>query len=269
MQIINHQLKPGWYKPSPNHGGPLNAPTLLVMHYTVSGGAGPKGVADYFLKSSAQASAHIVVGRHGAILQVVPFNVKAWHAGVSVWRGKTNCNGFSIGIEIDNWGRLHRTADGQVRSATNAVVEPGRVVELTHKHETAPALWETYGETQLKALVEVTRLILSTYPSIKEIVGHDDIAPHRKSDPGPAFPMNRFIALVEGRGDAAPKTRTVIASRLNARGGPGLEFEVLGAFARNAEVEVIYDSPGPWAQVAGRLDSGADVTAWVADRYLA
>jgi N-acetylmuramoyl-L-alanine amidase CwlA len=100
VKIIDHKLQPGWRKPSPNHGGPLDGPTLLVMHYTVSG-AGAKGVADYFTSPAANASAHIVVGRDGDIRQVVPFNVKAWHAGKSVWRGRSNCNDYSIGIEID------------------------------------------------------------------------------------------------------------------------------------------------------------------------
>jgi len=269
MQIINHKLAPGWYKPSPNVGGPLVNPTLLVMHFTASGGTGPQGDADYFLSPAAKASAHLVLGRDGGIRQVVPFNVKAWHAGKSVWRGVGNCNDFSIGIEIDNWGKLTRTADGQVRSWTNEVVDPGRAVQLTHKHETSPAFWEVYGEAQLTALVEVTRLILDTYPSITEIVGHEDIAPHRKTDPGPAFPMGRFTSLVGGREGGAATTRRVTASRLNARGGPGVEYDTLGGFANGAQVEVIYDSPGPWAQVKGTLDDGKVVTAWVADQFLA
>ena len=268
MKIVNHQLQPGWYKPSPHHSGALNAPSLLVMHYTVSG-AGAKGVADYFVSPAAKASAHIVVGRDGDIRQVVPFNVKAWHAGKSISRGKPNCNDYSIGIEIDNWGRLMRTAEGQVRSATGKVVDPGLAVELTHKNEIMPALWEVYGETQMKALVDVTRLILAAYPSIAEIVGHDDIAPLRKSDPGPAFPMGRFTSLVAGRDDAPVLKRKVIASRLNARGGPGVQFDKLGVFVGGTMVEVVYDSPGPWAQVKGALEGGAEVLAWVSDQFLA
>ncbi|MCA6243954.1 MAG: N-acetylmuramoyl-L-alanine amidase, partial [Phenylobacterium sp.] len=212
MQIVDHRLKPGWYKASPHHGGALEAPSLLVMHFTVSG-AGAKGVADYFVSPTANASAHVVVGRDGEVRQVVPFNVKAWHAGRSVWRGRPNCNDYAIGIEIDNWGRLMRTADGQVRSSTSRILDPALAVEMTHKNETRPCLWEVYGETQMSALVAVTRAILAAYPTITEIVGHDDISPGRKSDPGPAFPMGRFVSLVGGRGDAPALTRTVVASR--------------------------------------------------------
>ena len=118
MQIDNHKLNPGWYKQSPNIGGALNNPTLLVMHFTASGGTGPTGDADYFLKPAAKASAHVVLGRDGEIRQVVPFNRKAWHAGKSIWRGKPNCNDFSIGIEIDNWGKLTKAQDGQTKSWT-------------------------------------------------------------------------------------------------------------------------------------------------------
>jgi N-acetylmuramoyl-L-alanine amidase len=268
MQVVDHRLKPGWYKASPHHGGALEAPSLLVMHFTVSG-AGAKGVADYFVSPAANASAHLVVGRDGDIRQVVPFNIKAWHAGRSVWRGRPNCNDYAIGIEIDNWGRLMRTADGQVRSSTSRILDPSQAVELTHKNETRPSLWEVYGEAQMSALVAVTQAILEAYPTLTEIVGHDDISPGRKSDPGPAFPMGRFVSLVGGRGNAPTVTRSVVASRLNARGGPGVQFDTLGVFLAGTRVEVLYDSPGPWAQVRGALEGGDQVTAWVADQYLA
>jgi N-acetylmuramoyl-L-alanine amidase len=268
MQIVQHKLSPGWYKASPNVGGVLDKPSIIVMHFTASGGAGPQGDADYFLKPEAKVSAHVVVGRDGAIRQVVPFNVKAWHAGKSIWRGVPNCNDYAIGIEIDNWGKLVRSADGQIRSWTGELVDPAKAAELKHKNEATPCLWELYGEPQLLAVVELTRALLQTYPSITEIVGHDDIAPSRKVDPGPAFPMSRFVSLVAGRGDTADLFREVIATRLNARGGPGLAYDVLGGFAKGAKVKVVYDSPDIWAQVEGVLDDGRTVTAWVADQYL-
>jgi uncharacterized protein YgiM (DUF1202 family) len=81
--------------------------------------------------------------------------------------------------------------------------------------------------------------------------------------------MSRFVSLVEGRGDSQPLFRTVIASRLNARGGPGVQFDTLGVFLAGTRLEVLYDSPGPWAQVKGALEGGGAVTAWVSDQYLA
>jgi N-acetylmuramoyl-L-alanine amidase len=268
MDIVDHKLKGCWAGASPNIGGTLASPTILVMHYTASGGADPSGDVDWFLNKQAKAAAHIVVGRDGTVKQVVPLDRKAWHAGVSIWRGQPNCNDFSIGIEVDNWGKLVKAADGQMRSYTGAAVEPARAAFLQHKNETSPTYWELYSQAQLDAVTEVTRAILAAYPTIKEIVGHEDIAPGRKTDPGPAFPMSRFVSLVGGRGDRPPIDRTVTVARLNARGGAGTNFDVLGQFTEGTKVAILYDAPGGWAQVKGKLATGEIVTGWVADQYL-
>jgi N-acetylmuramoyl-L-alanine amidase len=268
MKIVDHKLEGCWKGQSPNVGGALNKPTLLVMHFTASGGEGPEGDRNFFLSAAAKASAHIIVGRNGVIEQVVPFNVKAWHAGKSVWRGVPNCNDFSIGIEVDNWGAVTRTEDGKFRSWTSEVVPPDRVAKMTHKNDTAPRYWETYNEKQLLALTEATRAILDAYPSIREIVGHDDIAPKRKVDPGPAFPMSRFTGLADGRDNKTVETRTVVASALNVRAGMGTQFDIVGHLTNGEKVDVIYDAPGPWAQVKGRGTDGVPVLGWVADQYL-
>jgi N-acetylmuramoyl-L-alanine amidase len=269
MNIDNHRIAGCWHGPSPNAGGALVKPSLLVLHFTASGGTDPSGDVAWFMSPEAKAAAHLIVGRNGAVKQVVAFDVKAWHAGKSIWRGRPNCNNYSIGIEIDNWGRLVKTADGQMRSYTGAAVDPSRAALLQHKHETSPSYWELYTEEQLTRTAELVRLLLAAYPSIGEIVGHEDIAPGRKTDPGPAFPLSRFVSLATGRGDAATVKRTVTASRLNARGGPGTQFDTLGQFLRGTKVAVLYDAPGAWAQVEGVLEDGAKVTAWVADEYLA
>lgn len=268
MQITNHKLDGCWKGPSPNSGGALTNPTILVMHFTASGGAGPQGVRNYFLNPAAKAAAHVIVGRDGTVEQVVAFNVRGWHAGKSIWRGKPNCNDFSIGIEIDNWGALTKTEDGKFRSYTKAVVPPALVTQARHKFDGVMRYWEIYEEKQLDALTEVTRAILAAYPSIKEIVGHDDIAPGRKSDPGPAFPMSRFTSLVAGRGDQPSVKRKVIASSLNLRGGAGMNYEVLGQLKSGDTVTVLYDAPGAWAQVSTTLGGQSGVIGWVADQYL-
>lgn len=268
MQIANHKLTGCWHGPSPNSGGALNNPSILVMHFTASGGAGPQGVRNYFLNPAAKAAAHVIVGRNGVVEQVVAFNVRGWHAGKSIWRGVRNCNDFSIGIEIDNWGALTKTEDGKFRSYTGAVVAPARVTQARHKYDGVLRYWEIYDEVQLDALAEVTKTILAAYPSITEIVGHDDIAPGRKSDPGPAFPMSRFTSLVTGRDDAPPTRRRVTASRLNVRGGAGMQFEVLGQLQSGDMVDLLYDTPGMWAQISCTLGHTPGVTGWVADQYL-
>lgn len=264
MRIENHKLVDHWYKLSPNTSGTLSKPSLIVMHYTASGGENPLGDANYLSQKAAKASAHIVVGRDGTIKQIVPFNVRAWHAGVSVWRGRSNVNDFSIGIEIDNWGPLTRTEGGQFKSWTGEVIDPNMVGKMKHKNETNDRYWEIYTEAQLRAVADVTEALLAAYPSITEIVGHDDIAPKRKTDPGPAFPMQRMISLMTGRDDKGPERRRVIASALNVRGGMGTQFDRVGKPLPNGEVvEVLYDA-GVWAQI--ETEDGR--TGWVNDTWL-
>lgn len=258
MKIVNHKLEGCWYGQTPNHGGALTNPTLLVMHFTSSGPT-EKGDADFFLSSAAKAAAHIIVGRTGHVLQVAPFNQKAWHAGRSIWRGRANCNDYSIGIEVDNWGKVFKSGDGEFRAWSKKELDPADVAYLQHKHETSKAWWEIYPEEQMQALTEVTRLILEAYPSIKEIAGHDDIAPGRKIDPGPAFNMSRFQSLVSGRGDHDVVNRRTLAN-VNARGGPGLQYDVNRVIPKGALISVVYEEFNGWAQ----LTTGE----WVNDNYL-
>lgn len=195
MNIVDHEVEGCWRGASPNRGGALIDPSLLILHFTASGGDGPEGDTAYFLSAAARASAHAIVGRNGAIAQVVPFDRVAWHAGKSKWRGVPGCNRYAIGVEIDNWGPLLAAPDGRLLTWTGKPMPPERAALLRHKHEKAARHWEVYGETQLAALECLLRAILDAYPSIREVVGHDDVAPGRKTDPGPAFPMKRFAAL--------------------------------------------------------------------------
>ena len=88
---------------SPNQGGALT-PRYLIMHYTA--GASAESSIRHLTKSGAGASAHLVIGRDGAVTQLVAFNKVAWHAGASRWQGLTGLNKRSIGIELDNAGPL-------------------------------------------------------------------------------------------------------------------------------------------------------------------
>jgi len=103
--------------------------------------------------ATLRVSAHLLIRRTGEIIQFVPFDKRAWHAGESSFQGKTRCNDFSIGIELEGTDDL------------------------------------PYEETQYHQLGKVINLLRRTYPQITEdrIVGHVDIAPLRKTDPGPAF----------------------------------------------------------------------------------
>ena len=105
-----------------------------------------------------KVSSHLFIDRDGSITQFVPFDKKAWHAGVSNFNGRENCNEFSIGIELEGTDEL----------------------EYTHQ--------------QYDSLVEVSRELMVLYPLITKdnIVGHCDIAPGRKTDPGKAFDWDLY-----------------------------------------------------------------------------
>src|SRR6187402_1489676 len=98
------------FRETKNCGGAAYEPRYLVMHYTA--GRSADSAASWLCNVKARASAHLVIGRDGSIIQLVPFNVLAWHAGTSAWQdGETRVTGlnrYSIGIELDNPGRVVR-----------------------------------------------------------------------------------------------------------------------------------------------------------------
>ena len=107
-----------------------------------------------------RVSAHLLIRRNGDLEQFVPFHRRAWHAGQSVFAGRDACNDFSVGIEMEG-------ADDV-----------------------------PYTELQYQRLADVTRVLMERFPAItpERITGHSDIAPARKTDPGPAFDWQRFRA---------------------------------------------------------------------------
>ena len=108
-----------------------------------------------------EVSAHFFIRRRGELSQFVPASKRAWHAGASVWNGRERCNDFSVGIELEGT-------------------------------DTTP-----FTAAQYRILARVTRALQVVYP-IGDIVGHADIAPGRKTDPGPCFDWARYRALLAG-----------------------------------------------------------------------
>lgn len=178
-------------RPSPNCGGTIR-PEFLVMHYTAGGSL--KSAVDWLCNPAARASAHIVIGRDGSITQLVPFDRKAWHAGRSRWQDRTGLNDCSIGIELENFGLL-TGAPGAWRTAWGRPVPYGDVVVAAHRHGGGARGWHAYTDLQLDRAREIAALLVREY-TLSDVLGHDDIAPGRKSDPGPAFPMQSFRAAV-------------------------------------------------------------------------
>ena len=134
----------------------------------------PAAHPDYAAVAGARVSAHFLIRRDGELIQFVPCARRAWHAGESNWKGRARCNDFSIGIELEGTGATPFTG------------------------------------AQYERLAEVTRMLAARYP-IADIAGHSDIAPGRKSDPGPSFDWARYRRMLEiNRQDAkrAKKSNT-------------------------------------------------------------
>ena len=148
-------------RPSPNFDGrPADTPIdMVVLHYTgmESAGAALQRLCD----PSAKVSAHYVIGEDGAVISLVAEDKRAWHAGEASWRGETDINGRSVGIEL---------------------VNPG--------HEFG---YREFPDAQMVALEELAKGILGRHPiPARNVVGHSDIAPGRKTDPGELFDWRRL-----------------------------------------------------------------------------
>ena len=153
MKIVNHRLQGVNWKASPNYRGTIR-PQLIVIHYT--GTNSLQSALSWLCNKSSGVSAHLVIAKTGQIWQLVPFNMRAWHAGKSEYDGRADVNSFSIGIE--NVG-----------------------------------LGDEWPEAQIQANIDVIKALCEAY-DIQDIVGHDEVAvpPGRKVDPGPLYPWKRI-----------------------------------------------------------------------------
>ena len=160
-------------RPSPNHDARAGgvAIDMLVLHYT---GMPSTGEALARLGDpSARVSAHYVVDEDGTIYRLVAESRRAWHAGEASWRGRRDVNGASIGVELHN---------------------PG------HEHGYRP-----YPEPQMVALEGLAQGIMARHPiPARHVLGHSDVAPHRRCDPGELFDWRRLSEAGVGLWSARP-----------------------------------------------------------------
>lgn len=270
MRIVRHRLVDGgpWpvaQRPSRNMGGPCS-PDYLVMHYTAGGGA-EESIA-WLCSPQSKASAHVVIARDGAITQLVPFDRVAWHAGKSEWRGRSGLNACSIGIELDNAGRLERRG-GRWQSWTGRSYGDDEVVEACHRNESRTCGWHNFPEAQLASALDLSSALMERY-QFRDVLGHDDISPGRKADPGPAFPMESFRARLMGRLADEPD-RFVTTASLNIRAGAGTQHPTLpqSPLPKGTEVDVL-DARGTWrlVDVVGEIAGVNDVQGWVHAKFL-
>lgn len=169
-----HRLEGARICDSPNFSDRLNEEISLLVIHNISlppGQFGNNFVDQFFTNKldpkkdpyfeeiyEMKVSSHLFIDREGLLTQFVPFNRAAWHAGVSEFKGRDNCNEFSIGIELEGTDDLE------------------------------------YPPNQYKTLIEATKALMEAYPniSVDNIVGHKDIAPIRKTDPGEAFDWDLY-----------------------------------------------------------------------------
>ena len=176
MEIENHIFKNIKFLNSPNYNErPYNSKISLIVLHAISlppNVYGKNYVEDFFmnkLKASdhdyfyqikdLKVSSHLYIKRNGKMIQFVPLNKRAWHAGESSYEGIKDCNDYSIGIELEG-------SDS-----------------------------DYFSDEQYKTLIKTTKSIIKNYSEIDKdkIVGHSDIAPGRKTDPGNKFEWNRYF----------------------------------------------------------------------------
>lgn len=181
MPLSGHWLNSAHRIPSPNcNERPLNTEVSLLVIHNISlppGQFGGDFIAHLFTNCldckahpafedllGMEVSSHLVIDREGQLTQFVPFDHRAWHAGPSSFEGKENCNDFSIGIELEGTDE------------------------------------SSYTDIQYQQLVSVCQQLMVDYPGITpdRIVGHSDIAPGRKTDPGDAFDWAYFRGQLAG-----------------------------------------------------------------------
>lgn len=191
--IEDHKIKGVAFKQTPNISAGLIVPQYLVIHYSASGDTA--GTVHDLRNASVKnrRSAHLVIGRDGEVIQLARFNQRAWHCGKSAWENLVDGNDWSIGIELVNLGRLKRSRDGKYLAWTKQEVPTSEVIQAKHKNETALSFWHTYTTQQIARCKDIAAELVREY-GLKDVIGHDDIAPTRKPDPGPAFPMAELRA---------------------------------------------------------------------------
>ncbi len=167
MSLFTADYRAACVLPSPNHGERVEGvrPDMIILHYT--GMPSEEGALAWLCSPESQVSSHYFVHEDGRVVQLVPEERRAWHAGKSFWAGETDINSRSIGIEIANAG---------------------------HPEGLPP-----FPDKQIEAVIELCRDCgrrLDIRP--ERVLGHSDVAPVRKVDPGENFPWGRLHAAGVG-----------------------------------------------------------------------
>lgn len=269
MEIKDHRLKEGGnvkeFTKTPNHSGEFRAGNLdtIIIHYTA--GAATTAIRT-LTNPRVKASAHVVLARDGSITQLAPFNIITWHAGRSSYKGRTGFNKYSIGIEIENDGWLKESGSDYI-SWYGKVRKGNEVMQGLHRNETRKRAWHTYTQEQIETVIELCQLLIDEY-DIKHILGHEEIAPRRKFDPGPAFPLDKIRTNLlassrnEDKSIELPDEMRVAVRALNIRSLPSISGEKIAKpLVRNQKVKIL-QTKGDWYKVS------TEIEGWVSGKYL-
>jgi N-acetylmuramoyl-L-alanine amidase len=197
--------------PSPNHNERRRAIDLLLLHYT--GMQSAEAARARLRDPAAKVSSHYLVYEDGAIDQLVPEARRAWHAGLGTWKGAEDINSNSIGIEIVNPGHLFGYRD--------------------------------FPDVQIEAVIALCRDILARHPiPAARVLGHSDIAPERKQDPGEFFPWKRLAAAGIGRWIEPAPIGDDTGLKPGDRGPQVTDLQrALARFGYAADITNLYDTP--------------------------
>lgn len=189
MRIIDGKVSGVAFRKAKYSGGPIK-PRQIILHDT-AGSLRKFSSVEWFATATREVSAHFVVERDGTVTQMVPLNRKAFHAGVSRWKGQSGLNSSAIGIEIVNPGKL----DASGNADFGPCCKPH---EITHKRtaEHGDGYWLPYTDAQIAAVKLLCALIVEEYPECNEILTHYEVSPGRKIDVNPLFPLREVRKAV-------------------------------------------------------------------------
>jgi len=234
-------------------------PDYLILHYTACDTA--KEAINWFMNTKDnpdKIAAHIVLDLDGTITQLVPFNRRANHAGSSVWDKVENFNFHSIGIEVVNPGFCEKLTDKSYKRQITAkriqaypAARAKDIMETNHKHlfwtGNDNKNWFRYPDAQLKALYQLSKVLVAQYQLVA-VLGHDDISPLRKPDPGPSFPWKEFKMNVLGKVDNVGDIFVVTADNTNLRSDHSTNAPVIKKLSKGYNVGLI-ETFGAWNKV--------------------
>lgn len=277
IRIVNHLIivdgKQVAFRATPNCGGVLK-PEGIILHDT-AGGLAAAGSIAWLCNPAAKASAHVVIGRDGVITQLAKLNVRTWHAGRSAWKGRPNVNGFAIGIEIVNPGKLAPLGGNHYGNDLKVVVNANEknIVREASTPAHGHGFWLDYTSEQIDAVISLCAAIRDIY-GVGWIGTHWEIAPGRKIDTNAIFPLETVRGRVFGRASgetkatdkAANNSGIVNVGSLNMRAMPGVAGTLIKAIPRGTKVlirGVDHVGADKWLLVDAASRSG-----WVAARYV-